>query len=877
MDTSSCPPEEELVELSDGALPLSRATELQAHVERCASCHAALAALSTRSNGGAHPSASGAPLPAAGDRVDRFIVLEWVGGGAMGRVCAAYDTTLHRKVALKFLTSTEGAVWSQAHVEREARALARVAHPNVVTLFEVGVHGDTAFLAMEFVDGVNLRQWLAQEQRGAAAICEAFTQAAEGLLAAHRAGILHRDFKPENVLVGRDGRVRVSDFGLAADGSASAGLATAADPLLGVQPLSSRALTVAAVGTPAYMAPELWSKEKPTVQADVFAFSVALYEALAGRRPFPDGASERLKAIHAGALAPLVGVDRPLRDAVARGLAAKRVERPESLEPFIAALRPAPRRRALAWALVPLVLLAVGGWRWLDARARQEACAEAARASAHLTRPEVLEGLRARFGGELAQAGAFSALEDQLEAFSVRWSAQRRTACLESASPEQRSRAACLDRKLDQLLALEAVLQTANARGAAASPKAVDTLGDLSECARAPVASAAVPAPPREVVAQLDQLVAVFETGDYGRAYELAVPLEAAARQTQNDAFMAEALRAIGRARNAHGEDEVARQLFAESAELAVKAGDANAEARALMMAAAVTAIDLGRPDEGLLLLRLSRVAAQRGQLPPELEARASLVEGRMLVSAGRPQPAVAAFQRALDVWTRAAVPPRHDLLRLRGEMASALHGIGRREEAIVLVRAAIAESEVLMDKKYPLAASWWHNQGLMLRELGRLEEARDCFLHALAIHSPEGPGRCLYLETQSALAATRGQLGASDALANVRQVRADLVASECKSGPVEWGWVNQATVEAALGHHHEALASLAQAAAVSRAAQADRSYDALKLEAEQLEAAGRVAEAKISWEKALADRVRQGGDAHPDAALCRERLARLK
>jgi serine/threonine protein kinase len=158
------------------------------------------------------------PAVAAGGRIGRFVVLRELGRGAMGVVFAAYDEELDRKVAIKLLHAGRGeqASHGRAMLLREAQAMAKLSHPNVVAVHEVGVIGGAVFVAMEYVAGVDLHQWLTSERRPWRDAVAVLRQAGAGLVAAHREGLVHRDFKPSNVLVGDDGRVRVADFGLAA-------------------------------------------------------------------------------------------------------------------------------------------------------------------------------------------------------------------------------------------------------------------------------------------------------------------------------------------------------------------------------------------------------------------------------------------------------------------------------------------------------------------------------------------------------------------------------------------------------------------------------------------------------------------------------------
>ncbi|HTE50672.1 MAG TPA: serine/threonine-protein kinase [Kofleriaceae bacterium] len=238
---------------------------------------------------------------APGTAIGRYVVLDSVGAGAMGVVYAAHDRDLDRRVALKLVRDPRRSSARQ-RLLREAQALAQLSHPNVVAVFDVGTYRDQVFLAMEFVHGQTLRAWLAARPRTRDEVIEVYRRAGEGLAAAHAAGIVHRDFKPDNVLVDQRGRVRVADFGLAfidrgeaderGDGEGRGGDATGEsstterdDDTVG----SGKGLTATGVvlGTPAYMSPEQRNAAAPVdARADQFSFCVALYEALCGQRPY---------------------------------------------------------------------------------------------------------------------------------------------------------------------------------------------------------------------------------------------------------------------------------------------------------------------------------------------------------------------------------------------------------------------------------------------------------------------------------------------------------------------------------------------------------------------------------------------------------------
>ncbi len=220
------------------------------------------------------------PPIAPSTRLGRYLVLREVAEGGMGTVYVGYDEALDRRVALKVLHVAAGG--ARPWLLREGQALARLSHPNVVALHELDEHEGRVYLAMELVEGSTLRAWLAERPRSISDILRAFVQAGRGLAAAHQAGVVHRDFKPENVLVGADGRARVGDFGIAALASVEPD---------GVPALASRGGELATthgalMGTPAYISPEQFEGERATPLSDQWSFAVSLYMAVYGRDPY---------------------------------------------------------------------------------------------------------------------------------------------------------------------------------------------------------------------------------------------------------------------------------------------------------------------------------------------------------------------------------------------------------------------------------------------------------------------------------------------------------------------------------------------------------------------------------------------------------------
>jgi predicted Ser/Thr protein kinase len=299
----------------------------------------------------------GPTAPTLGATLGRYRLERTLGEGGMGVVHAAFDPDLERRVALKVLRKTDVAGDARQRLLREARAMARLTHENVVVVHEVGTAGDRDYVAMELIDGETLAEWLTAKPREVAEIVAAFCAAGRGLAAAHAAGLVHRDFKPHNVLRRRDGKIVVTDFGLArgVENAEVVALDTTLELGAGSQPsgLSGITATGSVLGTPAYMAPEQWVGGIVGPPADQFAFCVALWEALTGTRPFKGGTIDELKAeVKRGpAHIDASKLPRRLRRMLVRGLDPDPAKRWPSMDAMLAAIRRADRHVGLAFML----------------------------------------------------------------------------------------------------------------------------------------------------------------------------------------------------------------------------------------------------------------------------------------------------------------------------------------------------------------------------------------------------------------------------------------------------------------------------------------------------------------------------------------------
>ena len=433
MSPPACPSEDTLALFLGGQLQGHELEALEEHLADCRVCGRLIAQMVgddseddddiTESGAGRGPQRTRALR--AGAVVGRYVIRELLGAGGMGVVYAARDPRLQREVALKIVRSRErgdrGRRAERARLLREARAMASLSHPNVVAIYDVGLYDDGVYVAMELVEGTTLQQWLTRSPPPRH-ILDAFVQAGRGLAAAHARGIVHRDFKPGNVMIDGAGRVRVLDFGLA---KALTG------PPTGVADDARGRI----VGTPAYMAPEQLSGLPVDARADQFSFCVSLYEALVGKRPFVGDSLESLAASILAADPPPPGsaVPQKIAAAVLRGLRRRPAERFESMDVLLDELqrRSAKSRRRVQWGAAAgsvVLVAATSMWRFAGETRR----CEGIDASLDEVLSEALRRrIRERFAGvekpDAADTGA--RVEAQLDRYAAAWADARRLSC----------------------------------------------------------------------------------------------------------------------------------------------------------------------------------------------------------------------------------------------------------------------------------------------------------------------------------------------------------------------------------------------------------------------------------------------------------------
>jgi tetratricopeptide (TPR) repeat protein/predicted Ser/Thr protein kinase len=707
-------------------------------------------------------------------KIDRFTLLERIGRGGTGDVFAAYDPVLDRKVALKLLRA-DAAIDADERgwLLREARAAARLTHPNVVAIHEVGELGDGIFVAMEYIDGVTLRAWL-RDERPLATILEVFVQAGRGLAAAHEAGVIHRDFKPENVLVSGaepDLRARVVDFGLArmiewvaSDGPAN-GLGTA-------------------MGTPAYMAPEQLRERSYDARSDQFSFCVALHEALTGEHPFGAGqAGTTVEQV----LARMLGGQRPrgdralpswLRAILQRGLAVDPAERHASMLALVRTLESAPGRRSrglLAAAGMALVVgssaLTIAG-RDNFARSR---CAAAEQQLHGVWDQELRVAARMAFAElELANADEiWNRLEPRIDDYARAWLVSREPHCgghprgVTLAPELERLRDACLDRRLAELGGLTELLGSADRATVLGALDAVDRLTPISTCddVESLQREGALAYTSESAAAELlrQELLRRTSQAQAGHARELDAPVQRLLEQARGFAdpgLLAEALLLRSLVDEAQGDYDAAATSL-ETAALEAIAG--RRDLLHAELAVRLVAIHVRRREP-----KLAHDWAHRAEAAIRAAGADELLRARLLDHRGTlanldqdHREAEQFHRRALAVYRQFAPEAAAELAASLGNLGLALLSQAKIDEATPLIEESLARFRERFGPNHPNVAAMLSNLGQAYVLAGEHELGLAVLNEALALKLRVfGPNHVALLTTLNNLGNAYGELG---------------------------------------------------------------------------------------------------------------------
>jgi tetratricopeptide (TPR) repeat protein/tRNA A-37 threonylcarbamoyl transferase component Bud32 len=722
--------------------------------------------------------------------VGRYVVLSKLGAGAMGLVLAAYDPRLDRKVALKLLRAPgKKREAARARLEREAQVLAKLNHPNVVRVHDVGVHEDRVFVAMEFVDGQTLAEWMLSDDRSWREVLKVFEAAARGLAAAHAQGLIHRDFKPENVMIGHDGRVRVMDFGLARLGDERSSEAIdlrasrAAELSVLDTPLTQTGMVM---GTPAYMSPEQFTGMEVTAKSDQFGFCIALFEALYGERPF---AGESLAVL---ALQVTEGNIRPtprgsevpswLKRVVLRGLSFAPEERYPDMEALAAAIRAAARRRGRIWAAAAVVVLGLGIVGVMAAEQRTKslaakACvAEGARIDVTWNadaRAELREGL---VSTNIAYAGtAAEKVMPWLDRQAIGWRLARTEVCkaatvdatLDAASYEKARW--CLDERRLELATLVRGMAQADEKVVRGAVSAAAGLKSLEACTDALSLSHASPAPeegvrPRivELRGRLSQAGYLQAAGIYDEGLRLARETRVQAEELGWPPLEAAAVAREAKLLTTAGKFAEGEAAGRRGYHLATAYGDWERARDVANTMAYNVGYKQARHGEGHIWAEHAEIARVHAGDPEGL-AEAGNLNNRANIFYGEARYAEAAklHRRALALREEALGRDHPVVASSLNNLANATRRTGAYDEAIGYHKRALAIRESALGVEHPDVATSLNNMANVLRIQGEFEGAVASYERAISIRkSAFGPEHPQVATSVGNLAGMLGRIG---------------------------------------------------------------------------------------------------------------------
>jgi tetratricopeptide (TPR) repeat protein len=721
---------------------------------------------------------------ARGTALGRFVVLGLVGRGAMGEVYGAYDPDLDRKIAIKLVRARAGksgdAGEARVRLMREAQATAKISHSNVVVVYDAGTFEDRVFIAMEFIEGNTLRYWLQAAPRSWPEILEIFVAAGRGLAAAHDKELVHRDFKPDNVMVGRDGQVRVMDFGLARiaarraeasvppapgrrpprlaidddedlestrnlgdtevfDGGGGSGLMNATLTLR--DPITQ---TGTVMGTPAYMSPEQLQSEPADARSDQFSFCVALYESVYGERPFAGRSLDELTDnVVQGRLAQAPADTRVpawLRKVLERGLSVDPAARFPSMAALLAELDQrsgvTPRTgfaTGAAAKLGPIWPAPVGG---------------------HPVETEQKAAMREAFlaTGKAYAEAAFAGASAALDRFTARWS-EIYVEILEATHVRGEQSSEVLDLRMEALNEALEDLKALCRQFLVATPGVVENavnaaaaLGTLERCSDVKLLRALV-RPPEDpgariaverIRARLVDVRALFRVGRFTEGLDMAAPLVDEARRVGHSPTLAECLLVQGSlevelgktdASIASMEEAVWTSELARHDEIAAEAAQQLIYMAGYMQSRFEVA-EIWRRHAETLLKRMGGHDQLWGWYFNNVAAVRE-VQGRLT-------DAVEDTRRAVEAKTRALGAGAPDVALSLGNLANQLAGLGKFDEAIGVSQRAVDTMIAGLGVEHPRTAVLLSNHGEFLCRLGRFADAHDVASSALAIFERE-------------------------------------------------------------------------------------------------------------------------------------------
>ncbi|MEM9454353.1 MAG: tetratricopeptide repeat protein [Myxococcota bacterium] len=831
-----------------------------------------------------------ASLPQSMGGSRRYVVIDEIGRGGMGRVVRAYDSKLQREVALKEVRRDMLDEDAAVRLVGEARAMAKLSHPNVVAVHDVEMRerGDVV-LVMELVVGSTLRAWLRSGHRPWREVITRFVLAGRGLSAAHEVGLLHRDFKPSNVLLGPDGVVKVTDFGLAKVtgdpvSSASGGsLDTNGDPRM--------TATGVVLGTPRYMAPEQHRGEVLTAAVDQYSFCVALWEALCGRPPFLDLEHEAQKL--AGP-PPWPPGETPsvIAQAIVRGLQPDPAARWPSMHALLDALAhdPAVRRRRWLWGVFGLGLAALGSRFWSTTEHCTGGSLRLGEAWSETRRAEV----EASFAGvEVSYAGqAWNQAAGQLDQYADEWKAMYRGTCEATAIRAEQSvevmdlRMACLDRARVQLDATTRVLAEADTQVVQRAHELVADLHRLSRCADVTAlwADGEPPAPDQapaveEVRTVIAQAAVERGAGHYAAARSRIDDVRQRALELAYGPVHAEVLLESAAILTAQGDYDGAEIDLRQALEIA----SIHRQWHAMVTAASELMTLVGtRKEQVEDGLRYRELAWGLAVGDPWREAEVHHALGGVAGIEGKYDEAESEYRAALEQFEALLGPDDLVVATARYDLANAIRTQGRHAEAELELRRVLELRTTLLGPEHPEVADAHDGLAGALLAQGKLDQAEVESRRALRLNEqnlgPNHPGIAITLNNLGGILYARRDLAQAEI-----QLRRVLKLREQNFGPdslsVASTRSNLALVLDEQGKHQEALAEHRWALA-RRLEEYEPDHPDIATSRHNLvntlRALGKLAEAEVEIRLALDSMKKTLSPDHPQVALAQCNLAEV-
>jgi len=776
--------------------------------------------------------------------IGRYRVTKELGRGGMGVVYEAHDPSLDRTVAIKLVRPTRTRSDASARLAREAKVLARLSHPNVVEVFEIGEHAGQLFLAMELVRGMDLRRWRAAAPRSRGEILDVMLDAGRGLAAAHAAGLVHRDFKPDNVMVGEDGRVRVLDFGLARaafavsttdSGHLEAGLD---EPGAGPEASSVAAApedrltqTGLTMGTPAYMAPEQFSRVVDDPRVDQFAFGVALFEMLAGRRPFKARSYEELaKVVTRGQLHAPHDHDIPLRifGALRRMLAPTPDDRFADMHAALAALERARRPGWGRWAALGLgvTLMGTAGVWVLVRPSDQAACPSAERLHDELWGEASKRPVReAILGTTVAYAEAtWQQVDAEVEGFARAWSEARERACVQlrtrDADAGADRRLACLQHRRVALLAALDVLARADGTTVHNAPSAVAGLPAVAACDGSSFAGEAPGSDATPEQEQLERRLATaqahYDMGRYAAGLQELEPIAEALGPAAPPGLRATYELTRGRLEVAMGRALPGTEALEAAYFAALESEQLELACRAACLMAAEPAVPY---RERWQWAAHARAALERhGGDDDELAWGYERAMCALQSDSGQLDEAIRHCERALAMVEARDPADPEATARALAELGHVAAVAADQQRAYELRTRALELSEHALGPQHPLVANAVNDLGWAALALDRYDEAGALAERALAIRrqtlGPEHPDMVLAEDLQVRLHFNQNRYAASKELALRGLARRQQIYGDAHP-LVARSLYALALAEEELGENAAALSSMQRVAAI--------------------------------------------------------------